>query len=395
MINQLSSLVSQRLKTADSAVRATSHDIDWNGLKRTPQKLRLKVIKDGSNTVDEMFDTLELEFSFLKQSINQLIKYSQKFQSAFIATLETSQEIGKSLTKFFDPYNNFRPEEQCNDGFILWEVIHRYLEDIRSTQSEISKDLEETFQIISTKLNELLVLVKVIQKRINARTHSLLDYDKVYNNHEQLVTKEQTSGLTVKQSQQIFNLERKLKENKLKYDEINDVLKTELPYFFKLVGLFMSSLQQIIFYKQLTIYYQANLKLQPLREMLGSQTVPDKTFNHSTTALISNFDVKLTASLFTEKLLNDFKSKYDPAADMIDKLSIVNFRETFLNELTGTSQQNYPFCEAIFSFNAQEKGDISIEVGDIIKILDKRSGWWKGELNGRIGMFPSNYVKQS
>lgn len=121
MMNQLSSLVSQSLKTDYLTMPS---GIDWDVLKRTPQKLRLKIIKDGSSTVDEDFDTLELEFSLLKQSIILLMKFSEKFHTSFVTVLEASQQISISLTKFFDPYNSFRQDEQSDDGFILWEVIH-------------------------------------------------------------------------------------------------------------------------------------------------------------------------------------------------------------------------------------------------------------------------------
>jgi hypothetical protein len=34
--------------------------------------------------------------------------------------------------------------------------------------------------------------------------------------------------------------------------------------------------------------------------------------------------------------------------------------------------------------------------GDIILIIDKDdpSGWWKGELNGKIGFLPTNFVQE-
>lgn len=259
------------------------------------------------------------------------------------------------------------------------------MEDLRAAREEVVPDLEETDSIICTRVNQLLDIIKNIQKRINSRKSALLDYDKVYNSHEQLVVKEQRSDLTVKQAQQMFSLERKLEENKLKYNAINDVLKKELPYFFKLVGLFISSLQEVLFFKQLTIYFQVNLKLQPLRQVFEPKSNQPRT--------AGSFGKTMPLPLFAEKLYNDFRTKNDPSAEMIDSLAIINFRENFLRELTG-GKQAQANCKAIFSFKAQEEGDLSIEVGDIIRIIDKQSGWWQGELNGKIGMFPSNYVKK-
>jgi hypothetical protein len=58
----------------------------------------------------------------------------------------------------------------------------------------------------------------------------------------------------------------------------------------------------------------------------------------------------------------------------------------------GTQQ---PTCIALHSFEAGEPDELSFNEGDIINILDKPADaeWWKGELNGHIGLFPSNYVR--
>lgn len=49
---------------------------------------------------------------------------------------------------------------------------------------------------------------------------------------------------------------------------------------------------------------------------------------------------------------------------------------------------------ALYPFAGQEAGDLSFEVGDVITVLKKEGGWWEGELNGKTGAFPHNYVEQ-
>ncbi|KAI8966903.1 hypothetical protein BDF20DRAFT_1005218 [Mycotypha africana] len=52
--------------------------------------------------------------------------------------------------------------------------------------------------------------------------------------------------------------------------------------------------------------------------------------------------------------------------------------------------------EALYDLKGPQEGDLSFKVGDLIEVLDKSekvNDWWKGRLNGQVGMFPANYVR--
>ena len=47
-----------------------------------------------------------------------------------------------------------------------------------------------------------------------------------------------------------------------------------------------------------------------------------------------------------------------------------------------------------FEYTAKEEDELSLKVGDIVTNVDKTDGgWWEGELNGKRGVFPDNFVK--
>ncbi|OLL21738.1 Regulator of cytoskeleton and endocytosis RVS167 [Neolecta irregularis DAH-3] len=51
---------------------------------------------------------------------------------------------------------------------------------------------------------------------------------------------------------------------------------------------------------------------------------------------------------------------------------------------------------AKYSFDAETQGDLSFREGDRIRIIemsDNTESWWKGELKGKIGSFPANFVE--
>ena len=51
--------------------------------------------------------------------------------------------------------------------------------------------------------------------------------------------------------------------------------------------------------------------------------------------------------------------------------------------------------KALYDYEAQEGNELTFKEGDVITIvLDDNEGWSTGELNGKKGMFPTNFVEK-
>ena len=53
-------------------------------------------------------------------------------------------------------------------------------------------------------------------------------------------------------------------------------------------------------------------------------------------------------------------------------------------------------CRALFAYQRQNDDELTLKEGDIVTIVSKESddkGWWRGELAGKIGVFPDNFVE--
>ncbi|GIY46345.1 CD2-associated protein [Caerostris extrusa] len=53
-------------------------------------------------------------------------------------------------------------------------------------------------------------------------------------------------------------------------------------------------------------------------------------------------------------------------------------------------------AKVIFPYESQNEDELSLKEGDIITVLSKEiedKGWWRGELNNRIGVFPDNFCE--
>ena len=72
-----------------------------------------------------------------------------------------------------------------------------------------------------------------------------------------------------------------------------------------------------------------------------------------------------------------------------------------LSGLSGSSVDgNVVWMTAIFNYDAQEDDELSLRPGVQVKILSKDSkisgdeGWWTGEVNSKVGIFPSDFVRK-
>uniref|UniRef100_A0A8C2CCA4 Vav guanine nucleotide exchange factor 1 n=1 Tax=Cyprinus carpio TaxID=7962 RepID=A0A8C2CCA4_CYPCA len=63
---------------------------------------------------------------------------------------------------------------------------------------------------------------------------------------------------------------------------------------------------------------------------------------------------------------------------------------------TCVSERYHGTAKVRYDFSARDRTELSLREGDTVKIISKKAhnGWWKGEVYGRVGLFPSNYVEE-
>ncbi|XP_058234970.1 CD2-associated protein isoform X4 [Hemibagrus wyckioides] len=97
--------------------------------------------------------------------------------------------------------------------------------------------------------------------------------------------------------------------------------------------------------------------------------------------------------------LSDSEEKKErpvPSLPSAPKPSPINTADAHKMEKDGDSKGKLKeYCKATYNYEATNQDELDLKEGDIVHLLSKDTGepgWWRGELNGRAGVFPDNFV---
>uniref|UniRef100_UPI00398F1B32 SH3 domain-containing kinase-binding protein 1 isoform X2 n=1 Tax=Pristiophorus japonicus TaxID=55135 RepID=UPI00398F1B32 len=75
--------------------------------------------------------------------------------------------------------------------------------------------------------------------------------------------------------------------------------------------------------------------------------------------------------------------------------SVVSSNDTTLKSPRKAEKIRSRRCQVAFSYAPQNEDELELKIGEIIEVLGEvEEGWWEGILNGKSGMFPSNFIKE-
>ncbi|XP_045558606.1 SH3 domain-containing kinase-binding protein 1 isoform X1 [Salmo salar] len=97
---------------------------------------------------------------------------------------------------------------------------------------------------------------------------------------------------------------------------------------------------------------------------------------------------------FVREIKKDVKREAGPKSDLSNG-SASPVSEPSLRPARKGDQIRQRRCKASFSYVPQNEDELELKIGDVINILGEvEEGWWEGSLNGKTGMFPSNFTRE-
>ncbi|KAH3674625.1 hypothetical protein WICMUC_003171 [Wickerhamomyces mucosus] len=416
----------EKSENLDDKIQCKVHgfvnDKEWINFKksivRVPQIFKQKINFGNQLEVDEEFQNFFLKFKFVSENLQDLETQIILYNNQIRMFLDHALNLGKAFQKILDPklLNQMANEitfcqnieNSANEKF---QFVHQrfcldynykrhclaseYCHKVEEAKVKSAQILNMIIDNVKEPISRLLEVSHKITQNIKEREFAILDVNKFMNSLESLQMKFKNDTLSLKQEQNMIRYEKDLHLSVLKYEQINNCFKRDLPAFFKQVSMFVVSIHKIFYFLQLSFSY----------DLFSIYKLDFENFE------MSESSIKQNSSDYFKSLINSFHKTHDLSNVILKDLKIIKSKselkylqkEREINEEISSlftsieqdiSEDNCSFCTALYSYYKEQEGDLSFEKGDRIRILDKVSNenWWRGELNGEIGIFPQNYV---
>lgn len=363
-------------------------------------------------------------------------------------------EFSKAIQEIYKPISGrvSDPDSIISEGNPEGiQACEEYENIVKELQATLQPELEMIQARIIGPADELLNVIKVVQKSILKRQHKQLDHDRHRTSLKKIQDKKDRS---LKDEKALYKAEAEVEQATQEFTYFNDLLKDELPRLFALEREFIRPLFQSFYYMQLNVFYTLHERMQSID--------------------IGYFDLTLDVEAAFEKKRGEIK-------EQVEALSIVRYKKTGARKpavapkygagsrlaiegrqsLDGapSRRQTHDFtknppppytatlspklngdsamvranstgsswgaaakakraappppkpkplkltgapvvekAEALYDYEAQAVGDLSFSTGDVIEILQRgatENEWWTGSVNGRQGQFPGSFKPSS
>ncbi|KAG8014571.1 Growth factor receptor-bound protein 2 [Nibea albiflora] len=154
-------------------------------------------------------------------------------------------------------------------------------------------------------------------------------------------------------------------------------------------------------------WYQEDLSRSEAQEKLMLQPAGTFFIRGSRNGVPGDFSISVRHAAHVQhfKVMRDSRGQYylwsekfpslNQLVEYYKKNSVSKQSEIFLKDTDQQHKASSPLLvRALYSFRAEERDELEFSAGDIIEVLESSDkAWWKGQLRGKTGLFPCNYIK--
>ena len=357
-------------------------------------------------------------------------------------------EFSKSIAEIYKPISGrvSDPDSIIPEGNPEGiRACEEYETIVRELQATLQPELEMIQQRVISPADELLSIIKIVQKSTLKRQHKQLDYDRHRASLKKLQDKKEK---TLKDEKALYKAENDVEQATQEFDYFNNLLKDELPKLFTLEREFIRPLFQSFYYMQLNVFYTLHERMQSIDigyfdltldveaafekkrgdikdsvealsivkyKTTGAKKPPSRFGSTSSKLAIEGKSSGALARRRSHDTLDNppppYSSALSPSSPAMSGITSSMGRANSTGSNWGSAAKakgaappppkpkpsrlsGIPPADtatALYDYEAQAEGDLSFSTGDIIEIIQRgatENEWWTGKVSGRQGQFP-------
>ncbi|CAG8785881.1 9661_t:CDS:2, partial [Dentiscutata erythropus] len=379
----------------------------------------------STETKDLRYDDIQTRFSDLTKQTEKLHDDAKKFRDGVSNMLNHQANFADLLVELYNPIT----PEGATEGAVTrrtktpaqtMKAAEEYAKLMSNVRDTILAELDSVDRRIIIPATEFLDVIKLIKKTVTKREHKKVDYDRFQNSVKKLKDKKDKS---LSEEKQLHKYEDQLERATQEYEHYNELLKKELPLFFEYRVEFIEPIFECFYHMQLRIYGLLFEQFEQLAELGYFDFESD---------IIDGFDKKIVDAREQLDDITLFKRSKQNKKQNESSRKQSPIRESALTRSSGqvptyskedhseeddeppaytptpvkappppppVSRKPKPvrYVVALYDYEATADGDLSFRKDDKIEVIERTpdvNDWWKGKLNGVIGLFPGNYVAE-
>ncbi|KAJ3048716.1 hypothetical protein HK097_010269 [Rhizophlyctis rosea] len=432
---------------------------------RLPQRIAART-GYSDETVDTEYLELESQFKNLELYAKKLHDDARKFKDSLSAMLAHQATFAETLVDVYKPvttarYGGGSPGGATTSGDELEEdsplgrtntvsslgssgrgsketphpqslhAAETFSQSMIAIRESLQPDLDTIERRVIAPTKDYLLLIDLIKRFILKRQNKLVDYDR----HRVAVAKLKAKpDRTVGDEKTLGKMETQFDQAAREYNNINNLLKSQLPTFLALRIQFMDPCFQTLYYYQ---YRCTQAVLTALKELAQQNSIDTRVAPQDSFARKELQMTEMLASLAIVKRplrpdegesaegygpSDTSPTDHHPASSVTGTEQLPSYEEaggSRINPNIGFAsvhQSSMPsagpskppgggggavgggkYVVALYDFEAQAEGDLSFSRDDKIEIVQRTADvndWWTGRVGGRTGQFPGNYVAE-
>ncbi|KAJ3163174.1 hypothetical protein HDU86_002343 [Geranomyces michiganensis] len=440
--------------------------MSWKGLSKAVARLPTRLAQRtgyASETVDQEYLELESQFKRLEGMARKFTEDAKKFKDSLSAMLAHQARFAEMLVQVYRPIaalpNQGPPSSASRSSIdaLEDEVLE---EDYRAASgaaspSKMKPDYPESqaaaeafaeamvaaraqllpeLQVIERQMvaptNDYIALINNVKRLMDKRARKLVDYDRHRDSFQKLKNKPDKN---LSDEKRLSSLEASLDQATREFNNVDNILKQELPTFIGLRVAFIDPCFQTLYWYELkvvevlhkcfadlcnkhfdmSITAQAGFdaKYEEMMEMLQQLTLAKKGYRRQDQGAAEEDTAE--GSQGQQYPAAEPHRSEDPlpayeAAALPNKATysatptaLAAFR-TPGGSGSSTAQMGSPsttprasYVIALYDFDGAEEGDLKFKKDDKIEVLERTADandWWSGRVKGVTGQFPGNYV---